>query len=216
MSDFLMIELGLVNSQNQQTPPSKIKEKMAVFGQSYELTASISGELGHFFTVVKWQGKFFILDSLPKLNENLTPVDPYAFSTFSAAVKNDTSVLSTIHETSAAHSGIHILLYHTLKEHSGNIIPLLEEEQYSKQATVEDVSNDEVIIGDICRDITLPKVNDPVIELSLSSHSATSTEERSQEVIDQSTDNLETSDTTPKSTSAPFLSYTEFAHRFKD
>ena len=52
LADFIMVELGLHDSKNVQVPPFQIGQDISIFGCTYQLTACVLTQPGHFLNII--------------------------------------------------------------------------------------------------------------------------------------------------------------------
>ena len=104
MSDFLIVHIALDNAKNVQIPPAILSETISVYQSKYRLTAAVQMRPGHFYSIVKTDCGYMVLDDLQPSSQE--------YSTLHAAVtrRQQTEQSSSV-KLDQSHDGIHILIY---------------------------------------------------------------------------------------------------------
>ena len=107
-SDFLIVNIGLVDGHNQQKPPVLVPEDMLIYGTQYSLSSAVQMSPGHFMAICKHQGNYMVLDGVSQ--------DVLCYPTFAGAVHRDASMTKKADilrpwQGNGIKRGVHLLVY---------------------------------------------------------------------------------------------------------
>ena len=107
MPDFLLVNVGIVDGLNKQTPAIVVPEDTCVYGTQYHLTSAIQTTPGHFMAICEYGQGYAVLDDMGQ---------PLWFPTFAGASRRDIAEMSRNQSLPTflpdqSKSAIHVLVY---------------------------------------------------------------------------------------------------------